>query len=300
MSKRKELELLISQQKAELERLTSRLADQDKLLQEYRQREKAVIEALTKAQAVADDIIKNANDRLAQANQDAEVIIQHAKEEADKVLQAAMDRADEKLTAATGRAAKIVEDAQREATRRLAQTEASAKAYQENIDAVNAELKQTAELARNRAEAFAQFIEQLMPAGNAEFAAEGQGLSALLAAQPVETPEEYENPAELMKSIYAIQGRNAEPASYSEEPDTETEAVDADEADDVDEPDEADGVDEQDEPDEADETDEQVWSVDKVLSQAQVEQVEDNPLIKELESIIDGVFEEDEVDAPGM
>lgn len=281
MGKRKEYEIMLAQRTAELEALSNKLTEQNRQLDEFRQREAAVVEALTKAQAVAKEITDTANEKLSQVNQNAEHIIQQAKEEADKILEAAMSRADEKLTEATGRAAQIVEDAQKEASRRLSQAEASSKSYHENIEMVNTELKQTAELARSRAEAFAKFIEHLIPVGNEEFVIEGQGLSSLLDAQPIETPQEYEGPAELMKSIYSIQGRDVQPAE-----DTSEKVLDT-----FEEP-----YSNEEEP----ESEEQVWSVDKVLSQTPVEQIEDNPLMQELESIIDGVFEEDEVDSPNF
>ncbi len=192
MGRRREIE-------EQVEQLNRRIVELEGKLSEYQGKEKAIVEALTQAQTAAAQ-------RVAEAENRAEEIIKAA--DAHKAVRE--EESARAVSDAQAQADAIIQEAQRTAEALLAQSDAELQAHAIRMKALNDNMALTAGQARESALAFAKLMD-----GTAidqdELAFEGgRGLSALIT--PVETPAEYETPAELMHSIYEIQNRDI-PAS---------------------------------------------------------------------------------------
>lgn len=169
--------------------------------------------------------------------------------------------AEESINEANERAALIIENAQAEARRRMDDAERAVSEYRNNIDRLNGYLTQAAEAAKTFAAQFGDFIAGINPETDVDYALEtlpkyheGMDQGRL--------PKDYKDPAELMQSIYAIQGRDI-PVE-----DKESRAEDVEE-------------------------DDRVWTVDEI----KVDENEKDPLIfetdEELDALIDDILSDD-------
>lgn len=209
--KKKELEAAIEELKAKLSEQEALNARLEQTIEEYKRKEGAIANALTRAQSdagkVIDEahaesarIINKANEDKAAAHAEAESIIAAAQEEADKIKQQAEEYSRQSALKA----------------------EAFMQNYRESASKLNKALQRAAETAAAQAEHFRACIKdsnldnEIEMAG--EYIPEGEaGVSA------DELPESYENPAELMRSIYKIENRQATPAEEAEEPEVKAE-----------------------------------------------------------------------------
>lgn len=209
--KKKELEAAIEELKAKLSEQEALNARLEQTIEEYKRKEGAIANALTRAQSdagkVIDEahaesarIINKANEDKAAAHAEAESIIAAAQEDADKIKQQAEEYSRQSALKA----------------------EAFMQNYRESASKLNKALQRAAETAAAQAEHFRACIKdsnldnEIEMAG--EYIPEGEaGVSA------DELPESYENPAELMRSIYKIENRQATPAEEAEEPEVKAE-----------------------------------------------------------------------------
>ncbi len=209
--KKKELEAAIEELKAKLSEQEALNARLEQAIEEYKRKEGAIANALTRAQSdagkVIDEahaesarIINKANEDKAAAHAEAESIIAAAQEDADKIKQQAEEYSRQSALKA----------------------EAFMQNYRESASKLNKALQRAAETAAAQAEHFRACIKdsnldnEIEMAG--EYIPEGEaGVSA------DELPESYENPAELMRSIYKIENRQATPAEEAEEPEVKAE-----------------------------------------------------------------------------
>lgn len=209
--KKKELEAAIEELKAKLSEQEALNARLEQAIEEYKRKEGAIANALTRAQSdagkVIDEahaesarIINKANEDKAAAHAEAESIIAAAQEDADKIKQQAEEYSRQSALKA----------------------EAFMQNYRESASKLNKALQRAAETAAAQAEHFRACIKdsnldnEIEMAG--EYIPEGEaGVSA------DELPESYENPAELMRSIYKIENRQAMPAEEAEEPEVKAE-----------------------------------------------------------------------------
>ena len=209
--KKKELEAAIEELKAKLSEQEALNARLEQTIEEYKRKEGAIANALTRAQSdagkVIDEahaesarIINKANEDKAAAHAEAESIIAAAQEDADKIKQQAEEYSRQSALKA----------------------EAFMQNYRESASKLNKALQRAAETAAAHAEHFRACIKdsnldnEIEMAG--EYIPEGEaGVSA------DELPESYENPAELMRSIYKIENRQATPAEEAEEPEVKAE-----------------------------------------------------------------------------
>lgn len=209
--KKKELEAAIEELKAKLSEQEALNARLEQTIEEYKRKEGAIANALTRAQSdagkVIDEahaesarIINKANEDKAAAHAEAESIIAAAQEDADKIKQQAEEYSRQSALKA----------------------EAFMQNYRESASKLNKALQRAAETAAAQAEHFRACIKdsnldnEIEMAG--EYIPEGEaGISA------DELPESYENPAELMRSIYKIENRQAMPAEEAEEPEVKAE-----------------------------------------------------------------------------
>ena len=241
----------------EIERLNEELVaarqEQSNLQAElnlFRTKENAIVGALTEAQASAAKTVDDAKGRAC-------IIIKDAEDEA----KARLAVAEESINEANERAALIIENAQAEARRRMDDAERAVSEYRNNIDRLNGYLTQAAEAAKTFAAQFGDFIAGINPETDVDYALEtlpkyheGMDQGRL--------PKDYKDPAELMQSIYAIQGRDI-PVE-----DKESRAEDVEE-------------------------DDRVWTVDEI----KVDVNEKDPLIfetdEELDALIDDILSDD-------
>ena len=202
--KKKELEADIEELKAKLSEQEALNARLEQTIEEYKRKEGAIANALTRAQSdagkVIDEahaesarIINKANEDKAAAHAEAESIIAAAQEDADKIKQQAEEYSRQSALKA----------------------EAFMQNYRESASKLNKALQRAAETAAAQAEHFRACIKdsnldnEIEMAG--EYIPEGEaGVSA------DELPKSYENPAELMRSIYKIENRQATPAEEAE------------------------------------------------------------------------------------
>ena len=193
--KKKELEATIEELRAKLSEQEALNARLEQAIEEYKSKESAIANALTRAQSDAgkvlreaqnegDRIIEKANEDKAAAHAEAESIIAAAQDEADKIkLQAEEDSRQSALRA-----------------------EAFMQNYIESAKQLNKALQRAAETAAAQAEYFRSCIKDTNLDNEIEMAGEyvNAGNSSVDAK---ELPESYSNPSELMKSIYKIENR---------------------------------------------------------------------------------------------
>ena len=209
--KKKELEAAIEELKAKLSEQEALNARLEQAIEEYKRKEGAIANALTRAQSdagkVIDEahaesarIINKANEDKAAAHAEAESIIAAAQEEADKIKQQAEEYSRQSALKA----------------------EAFMQNYRESASKLNKALQRAAETAAAQAEHFRACIKDSNLDNEIEMAGEyiPEGESGVSAD---ELPESYENPAELMRSIYKIENRQATPAEEAEEPEVKAE-----------------------------------------------------------------------------
>lgn len=258
MSKKREREL-----EEQIEQLNAQVQTLSKQIDSYRAQEKAIVQALTQAQNSAtkhvEDAMASAAQTVADAKEQAGGMLRDAEKKRDRILQ----DADSALQDANMRAAAIVDAAQTESARRLAQTEASVQDFEARLRALNAVMRDTAAEARERARQFAGAIEALEQ-DTPELLEESKGLSTLIGEREGKLPEEYDTPQELMHGIYQLQGRSLPTEVVAEKAEkTDDDAEQPAAADDAERPRESEIV-VAEEPVAA-EPEERVWTVDEVI-----------------------------------
>ena len=185
----------LEQRNAEVDFLNRQISELNALLDEYRGKEQAIAMALTEAQTTAARLVR-----------DARVQVKEIYDEADRMKVIAQDEAASITDAARENAAKIVENAEAEARRRITEAAEKASECERASASFRQELERAAEEARVQAERFQMYLSGRVPEAE-ESAMEGRGLSALIQDPPEDLPEEYENPGDLMRSIYKLQNR---------------------------------------------------------------------------------------------
>lgn len=209
--KKKELEAAIEELKAKLSEQEALNARLEQAIEEYKRKEGAIANALTRAQSDAGKVIDEANAEGARIINKANEDKAAAHAEAESIIAAAQEEAD-----------KIKQQAEEYSRQSALKAEAFMQNYRESASKLNKALQRAAETAAAQAEHFRACIKdsnldnEIEMAG--EYIPEGEaGVSA------DELPESYENPAELMRSIYKIENRQATPAEEAEEPEVKAE-----------------------------------------------------------------------------
>lgn len=209
--KKKELEAAIEELKAKLSEQEALNARLEQTIEEYKRKEGAIANALTRAQSDAGKVIDEANAEGARIINKANEDKAAAHAEAESIIAAAQEEAD-----------KIKQQAEEYSRQSALKAEAFMQNYRESASKLNKALQRAAETAAAQAEHFRACIQdsnldnEIEMAG--EYIPEGEaGVSA------DELPESYENPAELMRSIYKIENRQATPAEEAEEPEVKAE-----------------------------------------------------------------------------
>ena len=169
-----------------VEELTSQNAQMRGELEDYRARGAAIISALTEAQQSAARIREQAEQEKTNILADAIAQRSAVQKEADVAIQRGREQAE-----------RILQEAKAEAGQQRAQAEARLAELEKRAAALRAYICKTAQDAQRRADDFAAFMQDTAGAGTGFAEVDGMQL-----------PPDYESPAALMQSIYAIQGRD--------------------------------------------------------------------------------------------
>ena len=208
--KTKELEEQLSQSKQEVAILAKKVETMTAELAEFKAKESAISGALTSAQIAAEKVI-------AEAEAEKRIILT----EAENVKAAAEEEAEAIVADANNEAEEIVTEAKAKAKAIALQAEAFMQEYRANAARLNESLQAAASAAAAQAEQFRAFADGARLESETELAGEYSGSADLLDEKELELPDDYETPATLMKSIYAIENRDI-PAAAEE---AEEEAV---------------------------------------------------------------------------
>ncbi|MBQ3551723.1 MAG: hypothetical protein IJA35_00980 [Clostridia bacterium] len=225
--KGKAMSELIDKQAAEIESLKEELVRVQSELVLYKQKENAIINALTEAQASAmrieqeaktaaleaessaqkqaDAIIAEAEAKVSVLLSEAELERELASEEADKLLAEAKAISQELLSDSRNKADELIRSANAKASETLEGANIALEDYKRNIKALNVLLENAALDALEASEKFAAYVSEIKADSDSDYAEET--LPKLIKNDAV-TPEEYSSPAQLMQSIYALQGRD--------------------------------------------------------------------------------------------
>ena len=251
MRKVKELEERIAKYEKENAALKESYALLEEKLKQYREKEQAIASALTEAQSTAARLFQEADNKV-------NGILAEAQERRD-ALNAETEAIKEQ---AAEQAAKIVEDAQHEANRRIQEADDQTKAVKDVTQSFAEQLSKAAFEAKGWSDRFSQYLKDTSGGIRESFSLpqeQGKGLDALIQDPPVELPENYRTPAELIQNIYKLQGRDI--------PDTAKPAeLPAEQAE-----------------------EERVWTVDEVLNGGEADPQRD-AFSAELDAIIDDVL----------
>ncbi|MEG1811053.1 MAG: DivIVA domain-containing protein [Clostridia bacterium] len=193
----KELQGTLEQKERDISALKDRVSELSGKIDGYQNRETAVLNALTEAQTTGKRIIQEAEKRR-------DELVMLAENEKMRILH----EAEEITNNAKHGAESITADAKMEAKRMLAQAEASMEEYRANADKLKAEVAEAAASAQHQAERFREFLGGVKLTNSTDYNSEFADISGMPDHKNIKLPEDYNNPAELMKSIYSIQGRN--------------------------------------------------------------------------------------------
>ena len=166
---KKELQAALEQKEKEIKELNEKIA-------EYQSRNDAVVNALTDAKAAANRILGAAEVKRDEIIARAEKELADIEAQRDGIIWAAKDEAKSIIMAA----------------------ETKAKQAEERAEFFKGYIRDTANAVRRQAEGFESFLRDY----------EAAGIGVPPHGETVDTPDEYRNPAELMHSIYTIQGRD--------------------------------------------------------------------------------------------
>lgn len=252
MRRVKELEERIAKYEKENAALKESVASLEAKLAQYGAKEHAIASALTEAQSTASRLLQEADNKV------GEILAQAQERRAE--LDAETDEIKEQ---AAEQAAKIVEDAHHEANRRVQEADEQAKTMRDAAQGFADQLSKAALEARGWAERFSQYLKDTSGGIRESFSLpqeQGKGLDALIQDPPVELPEDYRTPAELIQNIYKLQGR--------EIPETAKQPADA----------------------QTEETEERVWTVDEVVKGGGEADQQRDLFSAELDAIIDDVL----------
>lgn len=158
----------------ELEQKEQQIQELSRKLKEYQEKNDAVVSALTDAKSAANRILGAAEARR------------------DEIIAAAMKEKAELEAQRDG----VLDKAKAEAAAMIAEAETRAKEYEKKVECFQNYIKSTADMVRKQAENYADFLENY----------EHLGTGATVESDAA--PSEYKNPAELIKSIYNIEGRD--------------------------------------------------------------------------------------------
>lgn len=191
----KELTEQLNTKQEEIRLLNDRIAILESQVSEFSAREGAVALTLVEARKTADQMRREASEAARSELAAAEKTVADASGKAGAIEAEARKRAD-----------LILAEADAEAQRRMDDADAAAADYKASLGALNARLANAADMAKRQSDQFAALVLNMKDEVTEDAEAEcGIGEKTGVTAN---VPDSYEDPASLMKSIYAIQQRS--------------------------------------------------------------------------------------------
>ncbi|HWQ59103.1 MAG TPA: hypothetical protein VN540_08775 [Clostridia bacterium] len=192
----RELEQALGQKENELIGLRQRVDELIAIVERYRSQESAIAGALTRAQTAAEKIAREAQEEKMAILRDANDTKLEAEREARGILADAERRAG------------IIEEGAKQKAREIAsRAEGFMADYRGNAGKLVTEFRRTAAMASEQAKAFADYMNKLSLDGVLEISREYDHVAAVAATPAQDMPDDYVDPASLMRSIYAIEQR---------------------------------------------------------------------------------------------
>lgn len=193
----KELEQAIEQRDGEIAQLRRRVDELSADVEKYRLQESAIAGALTRAQAAADRMLKEAGDEKTE-------MIRQANEEKLEIETEAKGI----LVDAQRRAEIIEQDAKQKAHDAARRVEAFMTQYRASAQQLITEFRHIASDATGRVKSFSDYMNGLNLDEAVEITREYDHVSAMDETPAQDMPDDYADPASLMRSIYAIEHRD--------------------------------------------------------------------------------------------
>ncbi|MDO4564553.1 MAG: hypothetical protein Q4C04_02925 [Clostridia bacterium] len=194
---------IIREQAAEIDSLNQQIqllrtknAEQTELLNEYRAKEKAISAALTEATTTAEKMLTEAQSKADEIRAEIEAELSSVKKESEVLIEVAYQNARD-----------IVKEANEQSRLRLEQTEASIQSYGELLKQFNNSVRESCLQAEENAKRYAEYYNKLSVA-IPDLIGETKNLSELAGDAERELPDAEDDPAQLMRNIYTIQGRD--------------------------------------------------------------------------------------------
>ncbi len=206
----RELEQAIGQKDVEIAQLRQRVNELDAIVMRYREQEFAIAGALTRAQTAAGKIVGEAEAEKAE-------ILRRANEEKLEAEREARGM----LADAERRAGIIEEDAKKKARETAARAEGFMAEYRASAGRLVAEFRRTAAMASEQAKRFAESMNALNLDQAVEITHEYDHLSTMDKTPAQDMPDDYVDPASLMRSIYNLEGRDLPGNEAEPEPEPE-------------------------------------------------------------------------------
>jgi len=196
--RKKLLEEQLKTSEQELQQCRDKIAGLEAQLEEYRQKEQAIVAALTQAQTTAANLIMEARAQVKNIYDEADAVRAQADKDAAEARSEAQAQADQIVAQAREAAVHLLDDAKTQAE----QIRAAALALE-------GALTHSAANARKSAEDFIACCEGEAEAVKDALARLAEETATYTPNPDAEVPDHYDSPAQLIHSIYKLQGRGA-------------------------------------------------------------------------------------------
>ena len=202
MVRKRDLETELAQRMGEIDLLMKKVQAQQTELETYKDRERAVINALAEAKDTATRMIEEAQERVDSMYAESKHILGNAHTEADAIREAAQAEATQTIENAKREAETIRESAKRESEE-----------YVQRAARLNSKVLSLASQAREYAQEFERVMNGLSIQEDVEF------LDGEAQISEDAEPAPCDDPKVIMQNIYAIEGRGATQESDVKEED---------------------------------------------------------------------------------
>ncbi len=270
----------------EIQELQRNIESGNEQIKKLHARESDVISAMAEIENMRARKLDEANRLSKEMTDNAQKKIDEASEEAERIMASAKSAAEATMTEARERSAKVIDDARAQADNMLAQAESTRQDYLKNTREMNDRLYSVGSSLKDELKSLEDLLERLgaqaEPEGEDD---ELQNMRKALHAEPVETPESYENPADLMKNIYAIEQRDI-PSGEEKDAHRQAEAGEAPKADA-----EIESAKEETKPEEESPKEDRIWTVDEIVDSVLAEDKNANNEDKYLEKLIEEILQ---------
>ena len=206
--KRREMKLLLEERFERITLLETRIDTLDQLVEGYRAREQAVLDAQQAAKENTAKLLEQAKAEADKVRAEAEQTRQSARSEAEALLAKAIQTANTLKTEAERNALEITAGVRADSERMLRDAQIIKREHEEMVDTFNAIVEQNASELESTAVRFAAFVKN-HKIDHAEARLDGDAFYQSVGARDeAALPDASEDPALLMQNIYRIQNRH--------------------------------------------------------------------------------------------